>query len=427
MRPRNKSAFGALLKDRVENTESVRSTRSSTVIDGGCLLWEVEWKVGSTYYEFGENVAKRINTISGTKSVLVLDGYEHSTKDLEHASRQKYFCADQLVDKDKSILVTKNKFFSNGRNKESLIAFLCSWLPTSSSLADSPTTLIIKKSQKDADTLVVKSALEECQLTDERVIVHGTDTDILILLLYHGHDYPNLYYGKINIRDLWTMLSEEERRVLLVAYCFSGVDTVSSIFGKGKAFIFNLFSRNDEIRDTIVPAFLDPTTSLQIIKNLGVKLIRMIYTQSPDTPLSSVRHKTYIKQCFSGKIKPERLPPTKEAAAQHCLRAFQQCREWVILDTDLVAGPFGWEWDISRKMFIPVYSQSPMAPSELETFVSCGCEGSCSKNSCSCFKNSVRCIASVCRNCTPEGKCENFEKEVINHGLVDEEEESEEG
>ena len=392
------------------------------VIDGGCILWEVDWKIGATYAQFGDNFARKIKSMSAAMIVLIFDGYAPSAKDLDHASRQKYSCARQLVGKDKKILVNRNRFFSNGPNKECLIEFLRTWLNASDILQGSAVTLIIKKSDKDADTLTVKSAKEESEKTNQPVVVHGTDTDILMLLLFHGHMNTNLFYNNININCLWGLMSVGERQTFLVAYCFSGVDTVSSLFGKGKSTILKLFSTNPEVRDIIVPAFLNPSSRLERIDDLGIRLMRIVYGKSPDKPLSKLRYEAYNKQCLMGKVKPERLPPTKGATIQHMRRVFQQCCEWVLLDTDLRSIPLGWEWNNDRGLFLPIYSEFPAAPSELEVFISCNCEGTCSKNNCSCYKNNVKCLPSVCGKCELGGNCLNLRLDDIEESEEEDEE-----
>ena len=431
MRPRNKSQFGTILKSLLDSntaSEPPQPGLGSIVIDGGCLLWQVEWRVGATFGEFAQNVAKRVRSLSGLRSTLVFDGYLPSAKDLEHVARMKFWCTEQAVDEDKKILVTKNKFFSSSENKENLVKFLTSWLPTCDTLADLK-DFMIEKGDRDADTLVVKKAREQCENSDDPVVVHGTDTDLLILLLHHCHTYQNLWFGTINIKELWDKISADERSVLLVAYCFSGVDTVSSFFGKGPASILKLFSTNREIRDIIAPSFLDPSASgpsLEMIDMMGIRLVRLIYGKSADMSLSKLRFDSYNKQCLAGKVAPERLAPTKGAAIQHCRRAYQQCREWVMLDTDIGCSLLGWRWDSIRALYLPIYSELPAAPAELDKFVSCKCKsirdgGCCSSGNCSCVKNGVRCIPSICATCIPGGSCQNL------NSIEVEEEEDENG
>ena len=105
---------------------------------------------------------------------------------------------------------------------------------------------------------------------------------------------------------------------------------------------------------------------------------------------------------MSGKIKPECLPRTENTAFQHGRRVYQQCREWMLLDPDMTDTPFSWQWDRDRCMFLPVYTSKPVANKELETLISCNCQGSCSLKT-------VKCIPIVCGHCSAEGNCQNLE------------------
>ena len=70
------------------------------------------------------------------------------------------------------------------------------------------------------------------------------------------------------------------------------------------------------MRDNIiVPAFLNPSTQVSLIDDLGVQLMRIIFGKKPDIiiPLATPRYNGYIKQCSKGKLRPERLPPSKAA------------------------------------------------------------------------------------------------------------------
>ena len=116
---------------------------------------------------------------------------------------------------------------------------------------------------------------------------------------------------------------------------------VSSLFGKGKGSILRLICFNDEISDMITHASLDPNTSIDCIDELGVRLMCIVYGKTADVSLTNMRYDAYNKQCMSGKIKPECLPTTEDSAFQHGWRLFLQCREWMLLDTDLMDTPFG--------------------------------------------------------------------------------------
>ena len=68
---------------------------------------------------------------------------------------------------------------------------------------------------------------------------------------------------------------------------------MSSIYGKRKATILQLFSSNTEIRDSIVPAFSDPDTSITRIDKLGVCLMRIVYGKTASETLTKMRIDAY--------------------------------------------------------------------------------------------------------------------------------------
>ena len=48
-------------------------------------------------------------------------------------------------------------------------------------------------------------------------------------------------------------------------------------------------------------------------------------------PLAQTRFDLFSKKAAAGVIRPETLPPTEGAAAQHSLRAYLQTRDWLLL------------------------------------------------------------------------------------------------
>ena len=74
----------------------------------------------------------------------------------------------------------------------------------------------------------MRLTLSECDKTSNAVVVHGNDTDLLMLFLFHGHMHKNLFFDDVQICKLWGALSEDEKDTFLVAYVLTGCDTVSS-------------------------------------------------------------------------------------------------------------------------------------------------------------------------------------------------------
>ena len=107
--------------------------------------------------------------------------------------------------------------------------------------------LTLSECDKTSDALLVRLTLSECDKTSDAVVVHGNDTDLLMLFLFHGHMNKNLFFDDVQICKHWGALSEGEKDTFLVAYALTSFDTVSSLFGKGKAAFLRLFSSDPEI------------------------------------------------------------------------------------------------------------------------------------------------------------------------------------
>ena len=95
-----------------------------------------------------------------------------------------------------------------------------------------------------------------------------------------------------------------------------------------------------------------------------------------------------FRKAAAGMIKPETLPPTEGAAAQHSLSAYLQTWDWMLLQS-MSLDPSGYGWTVGVHGDEPVPTLDPMAPEELLQFTSCNYKGDCSNLRCSCKKNDV--------------------------------------
>uniref|UniRef100_UPI00358F2B9D uncharacterized protein n=1 Tax=Myxine glutinosa TaxID=7769 RepID=UPI00358F2B9D len=137
----------------------------------------------------------------------------------------------------------------------------------------------------------------------------------------------------------------------------------------------------------------------------GTAIFKYIY-HGRDTTLGEIRYNMFSRKAAAGVIKPETLPPTEGAAAQHSLRAYLQTRDWILLQS-MSLNPSDYGWTICVHGYEPVPTLDPTAPEELLQFTSCNCHGDCSNRRCSCKKNGVTCISAcgvcngiTCRNCS---------------------------
>lgn len=91
--------------------------------------------------------------------------------------------------------------------------------------------------------------------------------------------------------------------------------------------------------------------------------------------------------CCKGKVEPERMPPTEQAAYFHGLRVHLQVIHWKLLE-DGQLKPEEWRWKIEDSRLNPIMSDKAVAPDMLLKVIRCNCKSTskapCSTNICSC-------------------------------------------
>ena len=90
--------------------------------------------------------------------------------------------------------------------------------------------------------------------------------------------------------------------------------------------------------------------------------------------LGEARYIRFQKQAAKGKIDPDRLPPTEDAASQHVLRVYLHVVVWRSLDTSVLQ-PIGrgWEVDGSTGRLRPKMLTGAIAPDSLLQGICCNC------------------------------------------------------
>ena len=72
--------------------------------------------------------------------------------------------------------------------------------------------------------------------------------------------------------------------------------------------------------------FLDIRATKEAVIKSGLAIFQCIY-HAPGTNLGAIRYSMFSRKAAAGTIKPEALPPTEGAAAQHSLCAYLQTRD----------------------------------------------------------------------------------------------------
>lgn len=304
------------------------------VIDGGHLLHKVVWHKGDAYGAICKTYVDYIQKNYGNHVTVVFDGYPEDvtargTKTAERLRRMKTLSVDVLIDESMRSTTTQEKFLSNDKNKASLITLLMSKLQREGYNA--------LQSTEDADTLIVATALN-LSSDYENVVIVGEDVDLLVILTGHeGRRRKNVYFmksGKGKSKKLvYSSDSLKDKTLtpyIVACHAFTGCDTTSSLFNKGKKGLTSLVAneKNEDIRlalDCFKVANADP----DIIADAGEKILARMYGGKSSTCLNVLRYDGFARSITKSKFNIAGLPPTKAAAAQHSYRAYHQVQQWL--------------------------------------------------------------------------------------------------
>ena len=110
----------------------------------------------------------------GARITVVFDGYDDCTRNIKAAEQRRRTLAtssssDILFDELMTVPTSQQKFLANTYNK--------------SRLKDKFTAenILVKQANNDVDVLIIKTAIEQFNLTNASIVV-GEDVDLLVLL-----------------------------------------------------------------------------------------------------------------------------------------------------------------------------------------------------------------------------------------------------
>ncbi|KAJ8881758.1 hypothetical protein PR048_018244 [Dryococelus australis] len=177
---RVKSAFLQLFSHTTPEENSTNDPRK-IVIDGGHLLHALVWPCPATYGQIADSYLEFVQKHDRVLVTVVFDGYTiQSTKSQElfrRASKRTF--AEIMFEMNTSASTTQADFLSNHHNKKRLITLLSHHFETAG--------IEVCNSEDDADTLIVKRALE-LALVGNNVTVIASDSDIVVMLLARATD-----------------------------------------------------------------------------------------------------------------------------------------------------------------------------------------------------------------------------------------------
>lgn len=115
---------------------------------------------------------------------------------------------------------------------------------------------------------------------------------------------------------------------ILFAHAFTGCDTTSCLFQKGKRKCFKLLEQRNDLQD-IIRIFNDANATHDEIAEAGERFFLSAYNApASERSLNRHRYQTFRKFAYKSQPNLALLPPTVASAQQHLFRVYQQVQKW---------------------------------------------------------------------------------------------------
>lgn len=212
---------------------------------------------------------------------------------------------------------------------------------------------------------------EAMNLESKDVVVVSEDIDVLVILTALVDKAREIYFlkpsrGKVQQKIFSSKCLEKSlpncKEHILFLHAFTGCDTTSAFFNKGKIKFAKNFEKRIDLHDS-VKVFENINEDPNNILQAGVACILSLYgAPSKAHDLNTLRYNSFIKATAKNtSVLLSSLPPTTDAAFEHLKRVYLQIQVW--LGNDVVIENWGWKY--SNNMYIPITMNQLPAPDNL--------------------------------------------------------------
>jgi hypothetical protein len=399
------------------------------VIDGNEMLYHITWPKTGTVQNLLQNFTKAVEREHDV--IVVFDRYvEGSIKTHERLRRTgEVFCPTLNLTLEMS-LPTRNSIMKSAHNKKELIKVFCTGNDSQNVAMVGEENSVYKHEEADCNIISYVKALIIQE--HKHIQVVADDTDIFALLVFFCWKWKGQYTAQISMRksdgrviDINATAKKlgHKSLQLLAVHAITGCDTVSYLFGKGKASAVSTMTKHEVGMEVLG----EQEASLCDVITAGHKFVSILYKEKQmHTSMNQLRHTIFMSKKDTPKIKS--LPPTDPALDEHIKRAHLQTMLWKAADQPEppIVNISELGWNMIDGVPNPCTGVTEVAPAELMKVVACGCSAqtACSRNSCSCRIAVVSCT-SFC-NCMAQDHCTNPHTKHVENDEDDSNSENEE-
>ena len=259
---------------------------------------------------------------------------------------------------------------------------------------------------EEADQRLVRHTLNLVQNGYKNILVRTIDTDVLVLLISHvrqlvEYDDVQLYAYLINsdkhydLRSIIEQLGSDICQALPYFYAFTGCDTVSSFYGKGKCKAYDVWiqsKQKQQLTDVFRQLGEKPATVTVEQINILEKYVLELYGATHAT-LGASRLDKFNK---SKDNNLRSLPPSKGALIQQIYRASYQAGYLWWQSVEELNLPeveeWGWQLDTNRLHLKPTWTLQQSSVIVKDFVSTCSCKtGKC--KTCNCARRELACLS----------------------------------
>lgn len=219
----------------------------SYYIDGGMLLYKMKWPTDCKYIKVFEDYIFYLRKHFGNNISVVFDCYNEDTNKAAERYRRSMKVASKEFNftKDSQLSVSQEKFLSNYNNKSRFIEYLKEELQKNANKC--------YQGKGEADELLVEISVKES--TNLQKVIVAEDIDVLVILTGRAKAEEEIYFLKIGKQNVdaavyssksFEMINPNSSKLIIFAHCFTGCDSTSAFFNKGKKNLLT-FSRDEKM------------------------------------------------------------------------------------------------------------------------------------------------------------------------------------
>ena len=244
------------------------------------------------------------------------------------------------------------------------------------------------------------------------VQIIGEDIDLLVLLTQFCEENLDIVLTKINRnKKSKTIYSPNSfkyphlKKIIAFLHAFSGCDTNSAFFQKGKDAIFKVIDKDNDLINR-AQSFYQPEANADELWKIALDIVSKMYVgkKVPINNFNSIRLECY--ENLKNDINVSRLPPTDLAIKEHAKRVYLQCQDWCLNKLN----PLEWGWQENENMLTPIYTSKPLLPEKFLKKFHCSCKTSSGCKKCTCKKLGLRC-GKFCKVCKGRD-CQNSDNSL---------------